>query len=152
MALVIVDAESLSLKPGFLNALQEVLSNQFDFKHLSYTVEVSNLDTETMRQLNFEQRGKDTATDVLSFPLFASLAEILEQRTPEVPLGNLVTCLTYASAQETAPEELILHGCLHLLGFDHETDLATWLNQEQASIVALSERGFTLTGIAKGYL
>ncbi len=152
MALVVLDAESLGLQAGFLDALQEVVSNQFDFKHLSYTVEVSNLDEATMRELNRERRSKDAATDVLSFPLFASLTEILEQQTPEVPLGNLVTCLSYASKQQTAPEELILHGCLHLLGLDHETDLATWLNQEQASIAALKEKGFTLTGIEKGYL
>ncbi|CAN5170758.1 hypothetical protein BH11PAT4_BH11PAT4_2520 [soil metagenome] len=152
MALVILDAESLSLKSGFVEALQQTLTAQFDFKHLSYTVEVANLDEETMRELNHEQRGKDSATDVLSFPLFGTLEEILNQQTPEVPLGNLVTCSTYATTQGTPIEELILHGCLHLLGFDHETDLATWLNQEQASTTAMATLGYTLTGIEKGYL
>jgi probable rRNA maturation factor len=152
VALVILDAESLGLKPGFIEALQQVLTAQFDFKHLSYTVEVANLDEATMRELNQEQRSKDAATDVLSFPLFGTLEEILEQQTPEVPLGNLLTCSTYAESQRTAMEELILHGCLHLLGLDHETDLATWLNQEQASITALATLGYTLTGIEKGYL
>ena len=73
-----------------------------------------------LRRLNREFRGLDYATDVLSFPAAA----------PSTHLGDLAISLGRARAQARAfghPIEqevaiLMLHGLLHLLGFDHETD------------------------------
>ena len=74
------------------------------------------------RQLNREFRGKDYATNVLSFPY---------EQGPVV-VGDLAVCpgvaAREADAQGKSPEahlaHLIVHGILHLQGFDHEHDAA----------------------------
>lgn len=76
-----------------------------------------------MRRLNREFRGKDEFTDVLSFPA-ASNGRAASR------LGDLAISTARARAQakefgHKAEDEirvLMLHGVLHLLGFDHETD------------------------------
>jgi probable rRNA maturation factor len=78
--------------------------------------------TESIRELNSRYRGKDTSTDVLSFP---------GDLTPEGRhLGDVVIAVPVAAAQAagsgrsltTELRALILHGLLHCLGYDHETD------------------------------
>ena len=79
-----------------------------------------------IRKLNRQFRGKDSATDVLSFP---SQPESFEADT-ETNLGEIVISLDRAQAQAkengltlvNEVEQLILHGLLHLCGHDHETD------------------------------
>jgi len=85
-------------------------------------------DTE-LRRLNREFRGQDYATDVLSFPSAA----------PSTYLGDLAISLGRARAQarefghdiEQEVKILMLHGVLHLLGFDHETDLGQMARAEK---------------------
>src|SRR3954468_10394696 len=77
-----------------------------------------------LRKLNRDFRGKDYATDVLSFP---SLARPLASAAT---IGDLAISAARARAQarefgHTTEDELrvlMLHGVLHLLGMDHETD------------------------------
>jgi probable rRNA maturation factor len=79
-----------------------------------------------LRRLNREFRGKDTPTDVLSFPAHP-LPGIGRSSSH---LGDLAISLPRASAQarefghktEQEIQILMLHGVLHLLGMDHETD------------------------------
>jgi probable rRNA maturation factor len=80
----------------------------------------------TMRDLNRMWRGRPTTTDVLSFP-----AEQADFETTEgLSLGDIVISLEQAKRQakehrlrfETELAQLILHGLLHLSGYDHETD------------------------------
>src|SRR5205807_5612939 len=78
-----------------------------------------------MRQLNHLFRGKDITTDVLSFP-----HEPDEFDPDKANLGDIV--ISAGQAQKQAAEnglslegeikQLILHGVLHLCGYDHETD------------------------------
>jgi probable rRNA maturation factor len=78
-----------------------------------------------MRALNKEFRGKDKTTDVLSFPFEADEFEIERDF-----LGDIVISLEQAERQaaendlnfETEIKQLILHGIIHLCGYDHETD------------------------------
>jgi probable rRNA maturation factor len=75
----------------------------------------------TMRQLNRQFRGVNKATDVLSFPT---------EDGDEQNLGDIAISVDTATTQAkqnglTLDEEvaqLILHGLLHLSGYDHETD------------------------------
>ena len=78
-----------------------------------------------MRELNKQFRGKNSSTDVLSFPYQAE-----EFETESESLGDIVISVEQAKKQseenaltlETEIKQLILHGVLHLCGYDHETD------------------------------
>lgn len=78
-----------------------------------------------MRLLNADFRSKDATTDVLSFPFEAE-----EFESGEDNLGDIFISLQQAERQavennldfETEIKQLILHGVLHLCGFDHEND------------------------------
>jgi probable rRNA maturation factor len=80
---------------------------------------------ERMRELNQFFRGKDSATDVLSFP-----HEPTEFDPREDFLGDIVISAETAQQQaienglalETEIKQLVLHGLLHLCGYDHEAD------------------------------
>ena len=81
---------------------------------------------DVIRKLNRRFRGKSLATDVLSFP---AGAESFEEENGS-HLGDVVISVERAAAQAKANrlsfsgevEQLILHGLLHLCGYDHETD------------------------------
>ena len=78
-----------------------------------------------MRELNRQFRGKNQTTDVLSFPF-----EPDEFDAGQNYLGDIVISLEQAAKQaaendltlETEIKQLILHGVLHLCGYDHEID------------------------------
>lgn len=78
-----------------------------------------------MKQLNEIFRGKDSTTDVLSFP-----HEPDEFDPDKDNLGDIVISAEQAAKQaaengltlEGEIKQLILHGALHLCGYDHETD------------------------------
>jgi len=78
-----------------------------------------------LRRLNRQFRGKDQPTDVLSFP-----SDAPEKRGRTGFLGDIAVSLARADSQarrfghslEAEIGVLLLHGLLHLLGFDHETD------------------------------
>ncbi len=78
-------------------------------------------DTNESQQLNREYRGKDKPTNVLSFPFEAPPGI-------ELPLvGDLVICPEIVAREAIEQEKsfhdhfahMVVHGCLHLLGFDH---------------------------------
>ncbi|PCD04156.1 rRNA maturation RNase YbeY [Sphingomonas spermidinifaciens] len=90
-------------------------------------------DDEEVRTLNRDYRGKDKPTNVLSFPMIQpDLLDTVTQNSDdgEVLLGDIVlargVCVAEAAERGIAPAEhathLIVHGCLHLLGYDHQGD------------------------------
>jgi probable rRNA maturation factor len=89
-------------------------------------VTVAFVSDRLMRELNRRWRGKRGPTDVLSFP--AGQDEL--ERRAGATLGDVVISVEQAARQArehglTLDEEiaqLILHGLLHLCGYDHETD------------------------------
>ncbi|HET6720860.1 MAG TPA: rRNA maturation RNase YbeY [Rhodocyclaceae bacterium] len=107
-------------------------------------ITVRFVDDEEGRQLNRDYRGKDYATNVLSFPYDVE----------PVVCGDLViapaVCCREASAQGKAAADhmahLIVHGVLHLSGYDHEND-------QDAEVMENREREILATlGIADPYL
>ena len=84
-----------------------------------------------IRRLNRQFRGKDKATDVLSFPASGAVAhEVAGDLAVSVP-----TALRQARAEGHALgvelKVLILHGLLHLAGFDHENDNGEMARRER---------------------
>ena len=82
-------------------------------------VGVAFVDERRIAELNAEHRGKPSPTDVLSFPIDGRA--LLPDGVPR-QLGDLVVCPAVASAEGTPIATLLVHGVLHLVGYDHETD------------------------------
>jgi probable rRNA maturation factor len=89
------------------------------------TFTVAFIGDDRMKQLNEMFRGKDATTDVLSFP------HETDQFDPKnKTLGDIVISAEQAQKQSSENDlaldvefkQLILHGLLHLCGYDHETD------------------------------
>lgn len=96
-------------------------------------------DDDAIRDLNREHRGKDKATNVLSFPGFDP------DEAPEPLLGDIV--IAYETVAREAADEgkpiaahfshLVVHGMLHLFGYDHETaDDAEVMEAEERRVLA----------------
>ena len=93
---------------------------------LRYSLDIRIVDDEEARRFNREYRGRDYATNVLSFP--AELPEGLPDEIRQTQLGDLLICapVVVREAQEqNRPAadhwaHLTIHGLLHLLGYDHE--------------------------------
>jgi len=88
-------------------------------------LEISLLDEESAHAINLQFRGRDYATNVLSFP-FEPLPGV------DLPiLGELILCpsvvereaLEQGKTLEAHWAHLLIHGCLHLLGYDHEQEI-----------------------------
>jgi probable rRNA maturation factor len=94
------------------------------------------------RRLNAQYRGKDKPTNVLSFPV--------PQLPVKGPLGDLVICpqvlRTEAREQKKSLRahwaHLVVHGSLHLIGYDHEID-ADASRMERREIAVLRRLGFS---------
>ena len=104
---------------------------------------------EEVRALNAEWRGKDKPTNVLSFPMSEpdELADTAGEG-PELMLGDIIlargVCLAEA-AEKSIPVEkhaahLMVHGTLHLLGYDHHDD-AEAEDMEAREVRALARLG-----------
>ena len=84
---------------------------------------------EAIRSLNHKFREHDRATDVLSFPAFAERADDSRAENHE-SLGDVVISTDTALRQareaghsfEREVSDLLIHGLLHLCGYDHESD------------------------------
>lgn len=102
--------------------------------HPSAVITVAFVRDSSIRRLNRDYRGKDHATDVLSFPTddeqSLSLGEVQLTGVENVYLGDVVISTDTAVSQseesgcsiERELSELVIHGALHLCGYDHETD------------------------------
>jgi rRNA maturation RNase YbeY len=148
MALLLDLSSSTSclFSPETLHSITESFEATFPaLKKHTYTIEAMTVSRDKIQELNTEHRHKATATDVLSFPLFT------EKTWPKEPqdtiLGTIVICPDYAAEQKTPLLELLHHGILHILGYDHETDLVTWNQKEHTVITQAASRGLSIHGI-----
>ncbi len=126
---------------------------ELDNPRLSVSVLFSD-DTE-VHELNKQWRGKDQPTNVLSFPMLAraDLIALPPDGPPEL-LGDLAlayeTCAREAVGKGLLLHEhvshLLIHGLLHLAGYDHDTSPEDALAMEALEIKALA-----LLGIADPY-
>ena len=109
---------------------------------------------EEVRALNAQWRGKDKATNVLSFPM--AEADELTGATddgPELMLGDIVLARGVCAAEaadkaisiEAHASHLLVHGTLHVLGYDHHDD------DSAADMEAREVRALARLGIADPY-
>jgi probable rRNA maturation factor len=79
-------------------------------------VAVEFVDAKRIAQLNGEHRNRPVPTDVLSFPIDGAAAR--SSTVVPIELGDVVICPEHT----VDVREAVVHGMLHLLGMDHETD------------------------------
>ena len=110
-----------------------------------------------VRALNAQYRHKDRATNVLSFPMIQpDLLDTVTQNSDdgEVLLGDIVlahgVCVAEAAERGIPVEDhathLLVHGTLHLLGYDHQGD------QDAEAMEAIERDALASLGIADPYL
>ncbi|GAA4361574.1 rRNA maturation RNase YbeY [Kangiella marina] len=110
--------------------------------------------SEESQQLNFQYRGKDRPTNVLSFP-FELPPGLPQDLLPEEQiLGDLAICADIVELEAKEQQKqiehhwahMVVHGCLHLLGYDHIKD-------EEAEIMeALEAEVLAGLGIGNPYV
>ena len=140
-------APELVLKRAYLKKVVET-----SLRHIATQsnceIGIACVDNAESQQLNLEYRGKDKPTNVLSFPsdLPDEMAAILDS----FPIGDLVICipvvLQEAIDQQKTPIEhfthMLVHGTLHLMGYDHETSEQDAEEMEALEIEILKKLGF----------
>ena len=100
----------------------------------SKSCELLFVDNAKIASINAEFRGVQSPTDVLSFPLESEFSPIL---------GSIIISVEYAQEvsqklKHTLEEEialLFIHGILHLVGFDHETDNGEQRAKEEELVI-----------------
>jgi probable rRNA maturation factor len=111
--IIVDDRYGFDLDKRVLQEIKQTLTDK--------DIELILLSNDEIKTINSDFRGKDSATDVLSFPL---------EDMPHSPLGSIVISVDMVKqkALELAHSEndeltlLFIHGILHLLGYDHEVD------------------------------
>lgn len=117
------------LDPVWLGRLDTILPLYAEQEGLpdELVIGLTFCDDEAIRSINNEYRGIDRATDVLSFPLYERDDEIELLEGELAPFGDIVLSVPHAQAQaaeyghsvEREVCYLIVHGLMHLAGYDH---------------------------------
>lgn len=116
----------LELKRAQLKKIIEITLRHVGYKE-DCEIGVACVDLDESQQLNLQYREKDKPTNVLSFP--SDIPEEVLPMLAALPLGDLVICIPVVlqealEQKKTAQNHfahLLVHGVLHLLGYDHET-------------------------------
>ena len=139
-------ATALPLKRGQMKKQIETT-----LRHVGFDVDceigIACVDVTESQELNLEYREKDKPTNVLSFP--SDIPEEMLSLLDAEPLGDLVICipvvLQEATEQQKTPTDhfthLLVHGILHLLGYDHEISEAEAEEMEALEIEILKKLG-----------
>lgn len=139
-------ATKLPLKRGQMKKQIETT-----LRHVGFDVDceigIACVDLAESQELNLQYREKDKPTNVLSFP--SDIPEEMLSLLDAEPLGDLVICipvvLQEATEQQKTPSDhfthLLVHGILHLLGYDHETSEAEAEEMEALEIEILKKLG-----------
>lgn len=141
---VVTQSDLWAAQAGAEDAVRRAIEAAAGFESRPGEVAVLLADDATLRGMNATWRGIDKPTNVLSFPADAKAAPLL---------GDIaIACETLAreAAQENKPfldhlAHLAIHGYLHLIGFDHETD------REALRMEHLETRILASLGIADPY-
>lgn len=138
------EQERIHISNDLLDTVEKIAVYTLTEEGVTDDLEISLLivDDSAIQSLNFEHRGKNQVTDVLSFPLF----EDKEGIEAGDMLGDIVISApraleqaeTYGHTFEREFCFLVVHSLLHLLGYDHEVSVedATYMEEKQEKILA----------------
>ena len=130
--------------------IKKVIETTLRFINVDQNCEIgiACVDNNESHKLNLEYRQKDKPTNVLSFP--SDVPEEVLAMLDALPIGDLVICipvvLQEAIDQNKTPIEhfthMLVHGTLHLMGYDHETSDEDAEEMEALEIEILAKLGF----------
>jgi len=115
-------------------------------------VSVSFIDDTDIARLNSTYRKKDTATDVLSFPMGSNGKYDINKDTGNVILGDIVISMEHAVKQANVYSRTIMyeiasltvHAMFHLLGYDHEKSGPDAAEMKEQEVAVLEKMGLSL--------
>ena len=128
--------EQTKYKAGWLlrHRIRKAAKAALAYEHFTKDtiLSITFTDNEGIRALNNEYRHEDSATDVLSFPMYTMRDGDVPEEDMAAELGDIVLSLERAGEQakeyghsfERETAFLTVHSVLHLLGYDHETSPA----------------------------
>ena len=167
MSISIINESDIEYPKEFDEIIESVIEASVDFLKCSYECEVSVTltDNDGIHEINSSERGIDSPTDVLSFPMLdfevpgdLSYVEKYPQdyfnpETGELLLGDIVISLEKVSSQaeEYGHSEkreiafLVAHSCLHLFGYDHMDD------GERQEMEAMQNQILNMKGYTRDY-
>ena len=125
---VVVDADGWPPEDDLVTLVEAAIaaaSTRADIGEGPAEVVVAFADDARVRDLNRDFRGKDSATNVLSFPAPEGLPGPGPRALGDVILARETVAAEAAAEGKTLENHvrhLVVHGFLHLLGYDHETD------------------------------
>ena len=116
-------------------------------------VSVTFVDNEQIRELNAQYRNKDSATDVLSFPMGEDGVYDVNHATGAKILGDIVLSIPkcveqakrYGHSFEREAGYLTAHSMLHLLGYDHEDNGIGRVRMREKEELVMSQLGLPAT-------
>jgi len=96
---------------------------------LECEISLSLVSDDQIQEINRDHRGFDKPTNVLSFPMLGAYDDVADAPKP-ILLGDIIVAFETVTREAAAEEKrfsdhfihLYIHGLLHLLGYDHETD------------------------------
>ena len=107
-----------SSKMRSIEHIIEVACKRLKLPRSRVELSVNIVSSATMRKLNNTHRGRDKSTDVLSFPLLKRRElSTLAKKRGILPVGDIF--INRDDAKKNLPF-LVVHGFLHLFGYDHE--------------------------------
>jgi len=142
--MVFFDDEDVPITPRLKELAEKTVVASLDFLDFDYEIDLTLMVTNNkeMQYINCEQRGIDTTTDVLSFPMIdwpkpcdyhffeETIDDYIDPDTECIILGDIVLSMDklieqahdYGHSIEREFTFLIVHSMLHLFGYDHMTE------------------------------
>ena len=132
--LITNDQNVVKVPSGLRILIRRSCNAVLDFEHFDGPAEISVtfVDNSRIHELNREYRGKDSATDVLSFPLGENGEYDIERAMEQAEL--------YGHSLQREVAYLTVHSMLHLLGYDHEAgglEAVRMREKEEAVLIQL---------------
>ncbi len=164
MNISITDEQNIVLTEEYTTIIENVINEAVDFVGCEYEceVDVTLVDNNAIHEINLAERGIDSPTDVLSFPMLdfetpgelnlveESPEDYFDPDTGELLLGDIVISVERATEQakeygHSLKREiafLVAHSMLHLFGYDHMDDEERRTMEEMQEEI-LKRKGYT---------
>lgn len=155
MAISVFDEIDSTIDLQSINKVYNAFLKHFELKD-DFDIELCIVDEQTIKSVNKQTRQIDSVTDVLSFPSvdmtfpfnLADYKEDIDPTSGKLLLGEIMLCNQraieqaeeYSHSYEREYCYLVLHGLLHLVGFDHMNDMDKQVmrNHEDKILEAIS--------------